>query len=61
MNRSLIASLAALSIAATPALAATTPVVKPINTALMQHKKSKALHTKLTKSSVDTSKNKKSN
>jgi hypothetical protein len=53
MNRSLIASLAALSIAATPALAATT--------ALMQHKKSKALHTKLTKSSVDTSKNKKSN
>jgi hypothetical protein len=51
----LIASLAAVGLFATPAFAATTPVAKPTNASVMQHKKGKAA-AKLTKASLKTSK-----
>jgi Ni/Co efflux regulator RcnB len=57
----LIASIVALGLVATPALAATAPTAKPTNASLMQHKKGKA-GAKVTKASVKTSKgNSKSN
>jgi hypothetical protein len=52
----LIASLAALGLVATPALAATTPAAKPTNASLMQHKKGKAAGAKVTKASLKTQK-----
>ena len=48
----LIASLAALGLVATPALAATAPAAKPTNASLTQHKKG----AKVTKASLKTQK-----
>ena len=53
----LIASLAALGLIATPALAATAPAAKPTNASLTQHKKGKvAAGAKVTKASMKTQK-----
>ena len=52
----LIASLAALGLIATPAIAATAPAAKPTNASLTQHKKGKAA-AKVTKASMKTQKN----
>ena len=48
----LIASFAALGLIATPALAATSPVAKPTNASLAQHKKA----AKISKASLKTQK-----
>jgi hypothetical protein len=52
----LTASLAALGLVATPALAATSPAAKPTNASLTQHNKKKA-NAKVTKASMKTEKN----
>ena len=59
MNRSLIASFAAITVVATPALALTAPAAKPINTSFTHHKKGKVVSANLAKSSLKTSKDKK--
>ena len=61
MKRSLIACITALSVVATPALAATGATVKPTNASFKQHKKGKLASTKLAKASLRASKEKKSN
>ncbi len=53
----LIASIAALGVVATPAIAATTPTAKPTNASLSKHKKGKVADAKVTKASMKTSKN----
>jgi hypothetical protein len=61
MKRSIIASFAALSMLATPALAATAPAAKPTKASLMQKKKAKVAGAKLTKAAAKTSNETKSN
>jgi hypothetical protein len=60
MKRSIIASFAALSMLATPALAATAPAAKPTKASLMK-KKGKVAGAKLTKAAAKTSSETKSN
>lgn len=56
MKRLLIASLAALGMVATPALAASTHAAKPTNASLAQQKKGKVAGAKVTKAAAKTSK-----
>ena len=61
MKRVLIASITALGIVATPALAASTPAAKPTNASLQQKGKGKVAGAKISKASARTAKDKKSN